>query len=638
MKKTINIIAILMMSICFIVSVVRMENNLIIGIAGVLLAILLFFILVRKRKFFRNKQVATRKTKIITLAIIEVIFVGAQVLLVKEFTLMTVLYIVFNIVSAGIMFLLLTRKLDYIHGVFALAFIVLNTPLMFTGKFNPFYMFGLVLYCFSMMTVLEEYPFDKRSVFKYILIGLFTGVLLNTTYAILVPTVLFALLFIDKVGKKKALLITLIIGVVCVATFFAWQALNNAFDITKYLAFENVELFHVNSIINTIAGTILCFEVVSTFIYALVILIYDEDTMKKFDVELYPLVIAGALLLTGIIENQSTAYINMIIPCAATILVSYSLKIRDIPIIPYIKRHIKPLRKKKVSCVIPNYNYANYIENRIDSVVNQTYPLYELIVLDDKSSDNSVEVIEKKLEEIKKQHPQLKVKFIPNKENSGSVFKQWEKAFNNFTGDYLWIAEADDLCNKYFLNVVMKGFRNKKVVLSYAESKMMDENNQITEEDMRKVIDLEKTYRYDHDYINKGKAELEEILCTNNSIPNASGVVFKRNDNADYQKYLKEAQKDFRLSGDWYFYAKVLLHGKIAYSSDSLNYHRYHTNNVTNTTKDLIRLREVLKVQSAVSKDINLSEDAIERSKAYVKSLQYWWHISDEDLQNEKIK
>ena len=636
MKKTINIIAILMMSICFIVSVVRMENNLIIGIAGVLLAILLFFILVRKRKFFRNKQVATRKTKIITLAIIEAIFVGVQVLLVKEFTLMTVLYIVFNVVSAGLMFLLLTRKLDYIHGVFALAFIVLNTPLMFTGKFNPFYMLGLVLYCFSMMTVLEEYPFDKRSVFKYVLIGLFTGVLLNTTYAILVPTVLFALLFLDKVGKKKTLLITLIIGVVCVATFFAWQALNNTFDITKYLAFENVELFHVNSIINTIAGTILCFEVVSTFIYALVVLIYDEDNMKKFDVELYPLVIAVALLLTGIIENQSTAYINMIIPCVATILVSYSLKIRDIPIIPYIKRHIKPLRKKKVSCVIPNYNYANYIENRIDSVVNQTYPLYELIVLDDKSSDNSVEVIEKKLEEIKKQHPQLKVKFIPNKENSGSVFKQWEKAFNNFTGDYLWIAEADDLCNKYFLNVVMKGFRNKKVVLSYAESKMMDENNQITEEDMRKVIDLEKTYRYDHDYINKGKTELEEILCTNNSIPNASGVVFKRNDNADYQKYLKEAQKDFRLAGDWYFYAKVLLHGKLAYSSDSLNYHRYHTNSVTNTTKDLIRLREVLKVQSAVSKDINLSEDAIKRSKAYVKSLQYWWHISDEDLQNEK--
>ena len=637
MKKTINIIAILIMSICFIVSVVRMENNLIIGIAGVLLAIVLFLILVRKRKFLRNQQ-ATRKKKIITLAIIEAIFVGMQVLLVKEFTLMTALYIAFNVLSSSLMFLLLTRKLDYIQGVFALVFVVLNTPLMFNGKFNAFYMFGLVLYCFSMMTVLTEYPFDKRSIFKYVLIGLFTGILLNTTYAILVPTILFALLFIDKVGKKKTLLITLIIGIATIAAFFAYQALNNAFDITKYFALENSELFRVDSVINTVAETILCTEVVSTFIYALVILIYDEDTMKKLDTELYPLVIAGALLLTGIIENQSTAYINMIIPCVATVLVSYALKIRDIPIIPYIKRHIRPLRKKRVSCVIPNYNYAHYIEERIDSVVNQTYPLYELIVLDDKSPDNSVEVIEKKLEKIKQEHPKLKVKFIPNKENSGSVFKQWAVAFKEFTGDYLWIAEADDLCDKHFLNVVMKGFRNKKVVLSYAESKMMDENNQITEEDMRRVIDLEKTCRYDHDYVNDGKAELEAILCTNNSIPNASGVVFRRNKNIDYQKYLKEAQEDFRLAGDWYFYVKVLLYGKVAYSSDSLNYHRYHTNSVTNTTKDLIRLREVIKVQNAVNEDIKLSEDAIERSKNYIKDLQYWWHITDEDLQKEEIK
>ena len=637
MKKTINIIAILIMSICFVVSVVRMENNLIIGIAGVLIAIVLFLILVRKRKFLRNQQ-ATRKKKIITLAIIEAIFVGMQVLLVKEITLMTALYIAFNVLSSSLMFLLLTRKLDYIQGVFALVFVVLNTPLMFNGKFNAFYMFGLVLYCFSMMTVLTEYPFDKRSIFKYVLIGLFTGILLNTTYAILVPTILFALLFIDKVGKKKTLLITLIIGIATIAAFFAYQALNNAFDITKYFALENSELFRVDSVINTVAETILCTEVVSTFIYALVVLIYDEDTMKKLDVELYPLVIAGALLLTGIIENQSTAYINMIIPCVATVLVSYALKIRDIPIIPYIKRHIRPLRKKRVSCVIPNYNYAHYIEERIDSVVNQTYPLYELIVLDDKSPDNSVEVIEKKLEKIKQEHPKLKVKFIPNKENSGSVFKQWAVAFKEFTGDYLWIAEADDLCDKHFLNVVMKGFRNKKVVLSYAESKMMDENNQITEEDMRRVIDLEKTYRYDHDYVNDGKAELEAILCTNNSIPNASGVVFRRNENIDYQKYLKEAQENFRLAGDWYFYVKVLLYGKVAYSSDSLNYHRYHTNSVTNTTKDLIRLKEVIKVQNAVNEDIKLSEDAIERSKNYIKELQYWWHITDEDLQKEEIK
>ena len=54
------------------------------------------------------------------------------------------------------------------------------------------------------------------------------------------------------------------------------------------------------------------------------------------------------------------------------------------------------LRNKKVSVIIPNYNYAKYIGKRIDSILRQTYPIYELIVLDDYSTDNSVKIIEKK--------------------------------------------------------------------------------------------------------------------------------------------------------------------------------------------------------------------------------------------------
>ena len=52
---------------------------------------------------------------------------------------------------------------------------------------------------------------------------------------------------------------------------------------------------------------------------------------------------------------------------------------------------------KKVSVIVPNYNYAAFLNERIDSIIHQTYPVYELIVLDDCSSDNSIEVIQKKL-------------------------------------------------------------------------------------------------------------------------------------------------------------------------------------------------------------------------------------------------
>ena len=51
------------------------------------------------------------------------------------------------------------------------------------------------------------------------------------------------------------------------------------------------------------------------------------------------------------------------------------------------------LQNKKVSVIVPNYNYAKYIGKRIDSIVRQTCPVYELIVLDDCSTDNSVEMI-----------------------------------------------------------------------------------------------------------------------------------------------------------------------------------------------------------------------------------------------------
>lgn len=291
---------------------------------------------------------------------------------------------------------------------------------------------------------------------------------------------------------------------------------------------------------------------------------------------------------------------------------------------------------KKVSAVIPNYNYANYIKERIDSVLNQNYPIYELIILDDKSKDNSVEVINELLPCIKEKYPNLKVKFIENKKNSGNVFKQWEKAFEFSTGDYLWICEADDGCSNCFLNRVMKSFDDKNVVISYSESKAIDENGNVFKEDLRDWIDIFQTGHWNYDYIESGKHELKYFLSINNTIANVSGVVFNKNAKIDYKRYLKEAQK-FTLAGDWYFYSKVLLHGKISYVAESLNYHRIHSSSVTNTTDNFIHFKEIKYIQESIDNDVKLPNAMKERVNLRNVSLLKNLCISEDELKYDKI-
>lgn len=97
-----------------------------------------------------------------------------------------------------------------------------------------------------------------------------------------------------------------------------------------------------------------------------------------------------------------------------------------------------------VSVIIPNYNHARFLDERIQSVLNQTYQNFELIILDDKSTDNGLEVINKYKDDSHISH------IVVNEENSGSPFKQWHKGFELAKGDWIWLAESDDSCTSVF--------------------------------------------------------------------------------------------------------------------------------------------------------------------------------------------
>lgn len=126
-----------------------------------------------------------------------------------------------------------------------------------------------------------------------------------------------------------------------------------------------------------------------------------------------------------------------------------------------------------VTVVCLCYNHEQYVVETLNSVVNQTYKNIELIIVDDCSSDNSVQVIREWL----KEHPE--VPFIANDTNQGNT-KAFNKAFKISKGDYIIDLAADDILMEYCVAMQINQFQNStynNVGIVYGGLELVDENN-----------------------------------------------------------------------------------------------------------------------------------------------------------------
>lgn len=447
-------------------------------------------------------------------------------------------------------------------------------------------------------------------------------------YLLLVNIVVLYDLF-NKYNSKKLTRLVLMI-------LLESLVLIGLYDIFSFDFIEKITKIQVNinQTTSMIINCLILLDFIYIFVGAIKAIKYEKMiTYLMENINLFTIFSSLIIVYT----NISNIFI-MIIPLIIVNLKMINIfKYKD-----YINIYKEPSKKiksdniKKVSVVIPNYNYEKYIIERIDSILRQTYPIYELIILDDKSTDNSVNVIKEKIEKIKIEHPNLIVKFIQNKKNSGNVFKQWRRAFKESTGDFLWIAEADDSCSTNFLENIMIPFNeNDDVIISYTESLTMDENNKILMNNLIEWIDIFKTGKWNSSFIDTGSDFCENFLCINNTIANVSSLVFKKKKNIDFDKYLVDATK-YRLAGDWYFYEKVLLHGSIAYNKNSFNYHRMQSNSVTLTTKREKEYEEICSIQSDIIKNYHLTKEMKERLEERKAMFRHNFGFCEDEMYLEK--
>ena len=270
----------------------------------------------------------------------------------------------------------------------------------------------------------------------------------------------------------------------------------------------------------------------------------------------------------------------------------------------------------RVSVIVPNYNYARYIEDRLRSVLAQDHPIYELIVLDDASTDDSLARIRSLAAESARP-----MRIVPGAANSGNVFRQWRKGIEMARGEFIWIAEADDLATPDFLTTVMRGFEDPEVVLSYCDSAQIDEDGRPLAADYRYYTDPVSSTHWARDYLRSGAEEIASVLYLKNTIPNVSAVVMRadalRAVMADHQDALREV----RFVGDWLVYLWLLERGGIAFSTRSCNIHRRHQNSVTLAHFGAAQLAEIRAVQRRVIAQHRLGGEQQARAEAYASEL-----------------
>ncbi len=220
-----------------------------------------------------------------------------------------------------------------------------------------------------------------------------------------------------------------------------------------------------------------------------------------------------------------------------------------------------------VSVILPNYNHAPFLEQRIASIIGQTHQEIELIILDDASTDDSRKILEQY-----RRHPKV-AHIVYNEHNSGSPFSQWKKGLALATGEYIWIAESDDDAAPTLLETLLPLFKDG-VGLAYVQTIDVDSEG--------KELLHRATYTkefvpnvWEQDFRMEGKAFVENYLLVKNVIPNASAVVFKKS--LVSSDVFKTSLLNMRMCGDWWFWIQLCQATNIAFTATPLNYFRNHS-------------------------------------------------------------
>ncbi len=275
-----------------------------------------------------------------------------------------------------------------------------------------------------------------------------------------------------------------------------------------------------------------------------------------------------------------------------------------------------------VSVVVPNYNYARYLPARLGSIFAQTYPVREVILLDDASTDDSVAIARQTAAAWGRT-----LRILRRARNSGTVAGQWQRAATVARGDFVWIAEADDDCAPALLEMLAGAIAAvPEATFGFCDSRAIDGDGRLMSESYRAEYSASAGVgALGADAVFPAEDFARRCLAERNLIFNASAVLWRR---SALRAALDGARADLarlRLACDWRLYLEALTMsgaGPVVYVAAALNQHRRHGESTSRRLDTARHLEEIRALHRLAAQ--RLPGDALlrQRQDAYLSTVR----------------
>ena len=203
-------------------------------------------------------------------------------------------------------------------------------------------------------------------------------------------------------------------------------------------------------------------------------------------------------------------------------------------------------KEELVSIVVPVYNAENFLKDTIQTVLEQTYPNWELLLVDDCSNDNSVGIIKEYVKDDKR------IRLLKNEKNSGAALTR-NHGIKEAKGTYLCFLDADDLWEKEKLEKQLKFMKDNCCAFSFTDYEFADSNGIPNGKKVKvpKTINYKQALKNTTIFTSTVMFDLRKLTKEDITMPNV-----KSEDTATWWKVLKKIEYAYGINNIMVLYRR----------------------------------------------------------------------------------